>query len=328
MDILKQKDSAYTRKALFNALLARDLCSSMYRINASYQWKKPSRVFSLSVKDSTIRLNVNLNCVEEGLLLKGAREHEAVIRFRAYYIANYIHCLEAIYTADPQSFFSGLVNLEAITCLNGKKLVSYSPLSKTPPGLRAIDIYCAIRALTRLIVDCGSRMPDDVNQYCEEQINTFITFSQLPEIQYRRGSPVYSLPIDLKSLHDAVSSGKAELRKYPMFSENNMVEFEDMPLDRFAEACNALSNPFWAGAAIRLAALSGMKLDESVLTAAGSLHACFADYHASCIRYAREYKRYAGRLIDDNFEAVRMIEKRIENTVGSVADCGALHYIQ
>ena len=103
-----------------------------------------------------------------------------------------------------------------------------------------------------------------------------------------------------------------------------MSAFEDMPLGQFAESCNALSNPFWAGAAIRLAALSGMKLDESVLTAAGSFRACFADYHASCIRYSREYKRYASRLI----HAVRMIEKHIENTAGSLADCGALHYIQ
>lgn len=329
MGMINRKDSAYKRKLWFNALLEKDLCSSVSMINASYQWKKPSFMFSFSAKNGAIRLGVNLNCQDDGLLLPDGGGPELAIRFRAYFISNYIHCLEAVRNANPQSFFNGLVHLEAINSLTGKNVDVYSPLSKASTAFRPIDAYCAVRAFTRLRLECGSRMPEEVRQYCDAQVNAFIVYSQLPEIEYHDGIPVYSLQAALKKLHRGLSEGTITPQQYALFSENHMCSFEELPLNRFIEACDASGNSFWAGAALRLAAFSGMRLDASFLQNSPSVCGHAAVFQNACTEYAKEYRGYPTKLITDNFDAIKRLAQRVERTVsGTLANSGALHFIQ
>lgn len=329
MGITNRKNSIYAKKILFNELLTKDLCNSAYLINAEYQWKKPSCVFSFSIKNDSIQLCINLNCMDDNLFFSDDRGIELVVRYRAYFISNYIRCLEAVWNTNPQSYFNGLVDIEAINALHEKKVESYSPLSKSWIELRPIDIHCAIRALTRLLFECGNWIPCDVKQYCETQIDSFIVYSQLPEIEYHERTPMYSLQVALKTLHNNLLTGKIRLQQYSIFSDNNMCVFEDMLLDGFIGTCSKSGNPFWAGVAIRLIAFSGIQLDSSFSDSKGFLSNYVMDFQQSCIRYSKEYRGYSSRLTTDNFEAIKRIAQCVERTVhNTFTNAGALHYIQ
>lgn len=328
MGITKRKNSVYEKKLLFSELLGKDLGNSVFLINATYQWMTPASVFSLSVKGNTIQLRINVNCLDD-LLFSGDRAIEIVVRFRAYFISNYIHCLETAGNSTPQSYFNGLVNLEAICGFNEKAIDSFSPLSITRKSIRPIDIYCAIRALTRLQIDCNSWLPIDVKQYCETQINAFISYSQLPEIVYFGGKPMYSLPIAMKTLHNDISSGTISLQKYSLFSDNGMCSFVNMPLNSFIETCDGSNNPFWTGVALRLIAFSGTKLNGITFHNLRNINGNLVDFQNTCVRYSIECRESTDKLLVDNYDAIKRIAKCVERAFDGVdSKSGALHYIQ
>lgn len=323
----KRKISVYRKKLLYNELLFNELKNCSVHVVASYQWTKSSEVFSLSFDDAKqINVNINLNCTDEEVLL--CHSSEAIIRYRAYFISYYIHCIETAKNYNPQDYFSGLVNLEAICCHFQKSVKVYSPLSKKTTTLRPIDFYCAIRALTRLIIEGDECFPIEIKKGCEDKINTFLLYSGLPEIELERKRAKYSLLKTFQMVQRLAQKEKLCLKDWAIFEKNNMVSFDEMTAKEFLDACEHSSNPFWAGAAIRFIALAKNEVGNITVINKPNINLCISEFYEASVRYYKEQTGLPDGVIAKNYTAIQKTSQCIEQVFDGVTITnGAVHYI-
>lgn len=321
------KTTIYERRALFSELLSADLFSCAFPVEASYEWKRSSQIYSLRFdKDGRILLKVNLNAAEASLPSAGKRSDEIGIRFRAYCISSFIHCLEAARAADPQSYYNGLVTLEAICCLAGKTALGFSPLAKKPQALRPIDVYCAIRALTRLQLECNDLMTESARRACAGWRDVFLLYTQLPELEYANRQALFAFPRTMRTLQAHVEAGRLRPEDCTLFSRYGLDRFSELTFGGFISACERSGNSFWGGAAMRLMAFSGSgRFDVDATPGIGDCVAAFGETGA---QYAADCADRTDSLLLDNAAAVKRTAQRIGRSIrGARPGCGALHYI-
>lgn len=325
------KNNSYRKKMVFNALLSNELSNCKYKVDASYEWRNTNQILSLRFSEKqVIQLSVNLNIGAERIFRNSDKAAELCLRYRAYYISNYIHCLEAATTINPQSYFSGLVTLCAINNICNKgEITSFSPImDKRPRMLKPIDVHCAIRALTRLIIDCNAIISPDTKRECDVVINNLLTYSLLPEIGYKRTRPVYSLLCEIKELQQNTTVGKNPMSIFPLFEENNINNFEELTLDDLIIVCNQIQNPFWTGVIMRLLSFTEEKLRVGIGQDT-HLRDCIYQYEDDSVKYFVDIKKVNDTLLTDNYVAVRRLARRFNKVFTVVsAGSGALHYYQ
>ncbi len=329
MSVFLRTDSLFAKKLLFEQLLKKELGDGKHMISASYAWDASAQLFSLSVKKpDRMDLRINLNGLEKSRCFSGERAWELELRFRAGFISDYVHCLERACDAKPLSYFDGLAALEAICGVNQKKTKVFSPLSEAAPALRTIDVYCAIRALTRLQLECGDRMPETDKEACGNVLETFFDYSELPEIGYDRGKPVYALQIALQRLQAGIRAGQIIPEQYALFSEYGMASFPKMGFEEFTEACDKADNPFWSGAALRMIAYSRQEAPVEIL-GKERLTACLTEFRKACVSYSEEQEGHSGKILKDNYEAIKRTAQKMEKACGGAkSSSGALHFLR
>lgn len=307
--------NSYGKKEKISRLLGQELKESRYRINANFEWTKPSQVMSLKVYDkNVIRLGINLN-FNEDFQIKGETAEDLNIFYRAWFIASYIHCMEGIYDAKSKSYFSGLVELCAINnvCSNGYA-VSFSPVEEgRVKCLRPIDVQCAISALTRLVIEKRDVLSLQLGEKLEALINRLLTYSILPEVGYSRTKPVYSLLFEFNRFNYNVKRKRCIAADYMLFRECELENYENVSLDDLPTLLNESRSAFWTGAYIRLVSSMGKK---DVLTQEQRLllRKTVNRFNSDCIRYYKDYSFQSSNLLDDNYLALKRMSNRI-NTV-------------
>ena len=329
MSAFLRTDSLFAKKLLFEQLLKRDLGAGKFLIKASYAWDASAQLFTFVVKKpDRLDLTINLNGLKEGRFFSGERAWELELRFRAGFLSDYIHCLEKASDANPGSYFDALAALEAICGLNQRKTRVFSPLSEAAPVLRTIDVYCAIRALTRLQLECGSWMPETAQKACGKLLETFFDYSELPEIGYDRGKPVYALQVAFQRLLAGVRAGRILPEQYALFSENGMASFQKMSFEAFAAACDKADNPFWYGAALRMIAYSRQEAPVEIL-GKDRIITCLTEFRKACVSYSKEQERHSGKILEDNYEAIKRTAQKMERAFCGVnSSSGALHFLR
>lgn len=108
----------YGCKLLFNKVLSRDLESYPFKIDAFYESVTQNQIMRIKVsKDQTVHLGINISFKEETMFSGYSDPMVLSIVFRAYFIINYLSCLQAAKEIEPSSYFSGLVALVQICSL-------------------------------------------------------------------------------------------------------------------------------------------------------------------------------------------------------------------
>lgn len=325
------ENTSYGKKAAFDMILAQLLGGSRYTINAQYEWLRPAQVFSLRFFDERlVRLSINLNTGADWLFYDCERKTELSLRCRAYYIAAYLQCLEAAAGENPQSYFSGLTALCAINSIYSRDaVVSFFPsANQKRAAFRPIDVYCAIRALRFLQINCGELLSPAVQSRCESTVNCFLTYAILPEISCVRNAPVYSLLAEIKAFARIAGAERPARDAFPLFKENGMSRFQDMSADDFVDACERSRNPFWTGAAIRLLACGrNMAKPESHQAAGISESVC--RFREDTVRYCAAARGASEALLRDNNLAVRRLSSMMDRAFPAAHSAsGALHYYE
>lgn len=322
--------TSFRKKAIYNSVLSKELGDCKHRIEARYEWKRPDQVLTvdISLKD-TFEVGINLNTGRQEHFGDSDSASMLEIIYRAYYISAYIRCLDNATTAVPQSYFSGLVLLCAINILcGGKKVRVFSPIERQPHNLRPLDVHCAIRALTRLSIDCSERIQEDLRDDINGIINELLTYSMLPEISYKRDVAIFSILQEIRNLRENVTLHRCYMTDYTLFDELTTKEFAELSLDELALICENSQNPFWGNLVMRLFAHLGKyigttKGKESFITS------CIQHFGEDSVRYCRDTEQTESLLLIDNLAAIKRLSRMIEQESSIVtADCGKIHYFQ
>lgn len=324
---------SYGRKFVFNSLLSNELRDSSYRIDARYEWKYKDQILSFRVIDNcTMRLGINLNFKENELFSDNNLIEEINVKYRAYYISSYVHCMELATVSNPKSYFDGLVLLCAINnILSKRKSVSLSPLmNRRHTIFRPIDVYCAIRALSRLIIEYNNMLLESQKVELNAAINALILYSLLPEINYMRKRPMYSLLCEIKELQRNIYlAGEGWMDTFPLFKEYEINSLSDATLDYFLDKCSQSQNAFWTGITMRLMIYAGCGIEVDKTEKMNGLIDCIQKYKKDCVNYFMDMQKNSNILLADNYIAIKKIIGKLHKTFTFLPIVsGALHYYQ
>lgn len=180
-------NTSYGCKLLFNKILSRDLESYTFKIDAFYESAARNQIMSIQIsEDQTVHLGINISFKEEAMFSKCSEPMVLSIAFRAYFIINYLSCLQYARDTEPSSYFSGLVVLDAISDLysNNRNTSCVPNVVGRNKQLRPIDVHCAIRAITRVLMNNELPVVDETLKRCEVYRDILITYTGSPEIIY------------------------------------------------------------------------------------------------------------------------------------------------
>lgn len=324
--------TSHGRKLLFDSILSAELAVCKYRIDAFYEWKNRAQIFSLKFTDAnTAALGINLNTAMEDVFSDRDSAMELTIRYRCYFIITYLRCLESAADTVPSTLFQGLVALEAIGSLQcGSTLTAHSPLGiRVASGVKPIDVCCAIRALTRICIDQGDLLSQQVQANCEHAISWMVSYTRLPEVEYDQpGKPEYTALRDLLRIQSLAASAPTLLAQYSLFRAYGILSFDDLTIGALL-ADEALSE-FWVGVLIRVLAFSADGNHAMDVAAFPLMRKGIAKFKEDSAAYFQECNAAKQELLRSNLLAVKQTAMRIEQTFGDhgSVETGALHYIQ
>lgn len=323
--------SSHDRKVLFDRILSKDLAVCKYKIKAFYKWENSAQIFSFRFLDEkNIEVGINLN-IDKDLFSSSPYSRELDICYRSYFIANYLRCLEGAEDTIPCSLFQGLVVLESVNDIHTQGIIDvYSPLPATKKSrVRPINIHCAIRALTRILIEQKEVVTPHVQIQCERSIDWMVAYTRLPEVMYGKSrKPKYALFNDLVILKKLLDKHQVTTERYPIFASYGILNFDDQTINELLE--RGLSSRFWNDVIIRIIACSGgmrSVIDVTTLPEIRESVLAFWEESLSCYQESRTSKNV---ILDDNLLAIKKMSKKIgqsfslRGTVGS----GALHFIQ
>lgn len=321
--------SVHKKKEAFNCLLSQELSNCKHIIEARYDWQTPDQVFSFCLKNErTIQISINLNCSEELLFANNKKKTDLTIFYRAFFINAYIRYIEDAFYKTPNSYNEGLVTICAINSLCKKRgsVSASSVTSNRYVELSPIDVFCAIRALTRMLIDFRPTLSTEEQQQCEILVDYLLSYSLMPEVAYHKGKPVYSLPFEMKKTQHIIDSNKGLLQSFPLMKDVDFTLLREMTRIDVVEMLNHTKHPFWVGAALRLAlyahdgkgtSLELFKLHEDTMRM----------FKEDCSRFCIEIRNTNSTLLRDDYNAIkRLVANTEEPAVQSSAEYGSFHY--
>ena len=326
---MKYKTS-FRKKEIINSILSRENGDCKHKINARYEWKRSDQILTVYLSPkNTFEVGINLNIGRQKKFGNTIEEPAMEMIYRAYFISAYIRCLDDATSIVPQSYFSGLVLLCAVNSLcAGKKVKVFSPLERKPPELRPIDVYCAIQALTRLIIDCAERISEKSRNAVVGNISELLAYSMLPEISYKGDEVVYSVLHEIRKLWENTASHRCSLDDYKVFNELGKRGLLDLCINEFMLICERSKNLFWGNLVIRLSAHIGV-WKSIVIEKESFITSCIRHFGEDSVKYYRDTRQTENQLLVDNFMAIKFLSRMIEQAFSIVtANVGQIHYFQ
>lgn len=328
----KSTATSHNRKLLFDRILSAELAVCKYKINAFYEWKNKTQVFSLKFSDpKTVELGINLNFAIENVFRGSNNAMELTIGYRSYFIAVYLRCLESADSAVPCTLFQGLVLLEAIGNMHGgTTITSFSPLL-TPSALRVkpIDVHCAIRSLSRICIEQRNFLTQEGRTKCEDALNWMVSYTRLPEVEYKKSKdPEYTVLSDLLYIKKLATATPALLAQYPLFNQYGILDFDDLAVSDLL--ANEDLSEFWVGVLIRVLAFSESKASALDVTVFPKIRNGIVKFREDSVAFYNECSMSNQELLRANLLAVKKIAMKIEQTFfeNGAVETGALHFVQ
>lgn len=322
----------YGRKLLFNRILSRDLESYPFKIDAFYESVTQNQIMSIKIsKDQTVHLGINISFKEETIFSECSEPMLLSVAFRAYFIINYLSCLQIARETEPGSYFSGLVALDAICDLysNDRKISCVPNVVGKNKQLRPIDVHCAIGAITRILMDKELSIDGTVKR-CEAYRDILITYTGTPEITYMKSAQAqYAVLREIKIMKSLIAQQPRILHECALFHQVDIVSFDEMNIGRLLSACDMHENRFWPGLILRMLALTTKTKVSWQYINYACMKEAFFDFSSNSMEcYAQSKGKSV--LLKDTLRAVQCLTRGIEefacyddNAVDSM-----MHYIR
>lgn len=324
----------YGRKLLFNRILSRDLKSCAFKIDAFYESAVHKQIMSIKLsKDQAVHLGINISFKEETIFSECSEPMLLSVAFRAYFIINYLSCLQIARETEPGSYFSGLVALDAICDLysNDRKISCVPNVVGKNKQLRPIDVHCAIGAITRVLIENELSVDNETVKRCEAYRDILIAYTGTPEITYLKSIQAqYSVLHEIKTLKSLIAQQPNVLRECALFSQVGIISFSELSIGKLLSICDKRENRFWPGLILRMFALaSKAKMSEQYAKYDCMKRALFEFYSNSMECYTQSKEQCI--LLKDTLRAVQRLTRGVEAFVqydsGGTIDC-MMHYIQ
>lgn len=329
----KLTDTTYSRKIAFNTILSKELQECDFTIDASYESMSRNQVMSTCISGNrTIHLKINISFKAEKAFSDCMNPMEMSIIFRAYFITNYIRCLESAKNAVPTSYFSGLVTLESTgDLLSGKKIVSSVPdIVGENKYLRPIDVNCAIKAMTRVLLTNKTHLPETAEKACQDYIEALIAYTGVPETEYIGSKhAVYTVLHDADLLKSLVREHPEVISEYRLFSNVGFSASDTLSLDELFSACDDSEDKFWSGMIVRMLAITHNDEIFKKHFKHLSFKNSYQDFCTNSIElYYEPYEQIP--LLKNNRQAVQRLIKGAEQPtpVNTSLFVGTVHYIR
>lgn len=326
---------SYGQKMLFYEILSAELGTCRFHIDATYVWKRPEQILSAAFSDAgRLRLEINLHVTKDALF-HGDRAVEHSICFRAYFIAAYIRCIESAYDRLPQTYFEGLVLLNALNDRHsGRRVAVATPIAdKRRPGtLRPLEVHCAILALTRMLLVHAEELSPRERKEAERRRDELLCYSSLPEVAYEKSrQPSHALFSELHRLRQTLASAPQLPEACALFQKNGMQTIREMTVEELLRACEKTEDRFWNGVALRFAACAAPGCSRAWFAPTDRIPAEAAQYLEDSVTYFKEQRDTASFLLRENLSAVKQTAGRIQLWIAETeffGDSGTIHYVQ
>ncbi len=323
----------YGRKALFDEILSKNLDIFKYKIDAFYESISNNRIMSIRIsEDKTVHLGINVSFKSEEMFSDSADPMGLSLAFRAYFIINYLRCLESADESLPTSYFYGLVILESVNdLLSLKKRFAYVPDSVgVNKNLRPIDVHCAIRAVTRVLADYGPIVSEESSKLCEAYRDTFIYYTGSPETEYVGSKHAkYTVLCEAGALESLIAKHPEVTENFALFSCVGFDSLKDMSVEALLSACDENKNAFWSGFILRMFSISqhGERLKKYL--GHPCIKTALEDFRVNSVEYCFQHKEESV-LSQNNRQAVQMLVRGSEQLSGPdlIPQNGAMHYIR
>lgn len=316
----RKKTSSFHLKQQFISLLSSELKNSGFDVVLDFESSFRSRICTLRFgNDRKVEVCVNLDYVKKSVNAAGCSMIFKV-SYCALFIAEYIKQIGYARSGVPQSYFEGLVFLNAIEICKEKKTAGiYSPLFRwdKPPKsgycVRPIEISSAINALNRVRMIAPSRLSKQDKAAIRSFGDSLLLYSGLPEIAYVHASiPVYALVDSLKRQANIIVKDPEAVQEFPILALAPFAQIKQLTAGDLFLSCIRSDNSFLIGAAIRLIAFLHLPYDLGIddihLEKLVSAMNAYIDYS---IVYYNELSKCGGRLMNDNLFAISDVVKSI-----------------
>jgi hypothetical protein len=328
MALFKNTITSLEKKTIFASTLFNVIKESKHRIVIHYEWKRPDQILTIfASKNNTITLGINLNIIRHKYFERSIEKTELQLRYRAFFIEAYIRCLDDAAVSFPQTYFSGLVLLCAINVLcSGKTVNAFSPIERKPRDLNTIDIYCAIHAFKKMIVNYADKLTKDTIVNFNNLIGELLLYSTLPEIGYKGNKTIYSLLQEIRVLYGNLMSHRCEESNYALFDNSGITRDKIININDLASICEECKDFFWGNVVVRLSAhlnerINLQKTRESFITD------CVKDFERKSVRYFFAVTNVENSLLLDNFMAIKKMSRKKEYAFSYVtSDSGNIHF--
>ncbi len=326
-------NTSYGCKVLFDKFLSKELESCALKIDAFYESAACNQIMSTHISnDQTVHVGINISFKEEPMFFGCYEPNILTIAFRSYFIINYLHCLQAAKETVPYSFFSGLVALDSINDLfsNKRKIVCIPNAFGSNKHLRPIDVHCAIRAMTKLLMDNSLSIVDEALTSCEAYKDILVAYTGVPEIVYLKSKHAqYTVLSEMAAFRSLVLQNSNITRECALFQQVGMKSFNSLNIGTLLSACDVKDNSFWPGMILRMFALAPNGKALNKYMDYSCMKTAYYEFYSNSLEcYILEKRR--SKLLKDNLQAAKHLARGIEQSTDYNASAidGMLHYIK
>lgn len=313
-------DTVYRRRTVFEEILSAQLGASALRIDAFYESGPREQVMRVCCVDGhTVQVGINLS-FKEATTFAGCDDAMGLTTaFRALFIAQYMRCLETAKEVVPSSLFAGWVTLDAIgDVFSGEKRAVYLPdaFGKNK-WLRPIDVHCAIRAMTGMMMMYDSVLSDEAKHRAERYMDMLVTYTGMPDVTYEGSAhPCYTVVCEIERLTALIRSQPDVLRECAVFRN---VQCDDVK--RLLDVCGEADDVFLPAVIVRLSAMARAGWTE---------HPVFANAYAtfceSGVAFCSEVRQESTLLRDTRRAVQRLVSGTEQWKINPRS--GGVHYIR
>lgn len=339
-NLKNQKDMCtFELKRQFIGLLASEFRNCGFNVVLGFESSFKSRICMLKFADvKRIEVYVNLGYVKNSVYVDGISQMFKV-RYCALFIAEYIKQIERAKDCIPQSYFEGLVFLNAVEVYKSKKTVGvYSPLShwdKKPQRsycLRPIEISSAINALNKTRMFASLELNEQEQLVVKTFCDSLLLYAGLPEVSYVRASvPVYALIDSFKGVADLITKEPKLVQVFPVLTLAPFDQIRKLTVNDLFLHCIQSDNEFLMGISIRLIAFLHPPQNNEVTDGdLKKLTDAMNQYIEYSITYCNELSKPDRCLLNDNLFAVKAVVKSINDYLtmyGTGVIAGNIHSI-
>lgn len=318
----QKKLFSFHLKQQFISMLSSEFEKCRFDIVLGFESSIRKRICTLKFGEGKqVEICINLDYVKKSVNAVGCSMVLKVC-YCALFVAEYIKQIERTKNSIPQSYFEGLVFLNAIeVCKKNKKVSVYSPLAhwnKNPKNtycVRPIEISSAINALNKLRIFTPSGLNEQDKVAIKAFSDSLLLYSGLPEIAYIYASvPMYALVDSFKRLADIIAKDPEAVQEFPILTLAPFEQIKQLTVSSLFMSCVQSNNVFLIGVAIRLIAFLHLPystdMDNINLKKLVNAMNSYIDYSTI---YYNELSKCGRFLMNDNLYAIKVAAKSIND---------------